>query len=124
MPIVMNFGALLTQTARRHPHATAIVWRDRTWCWAEVEARSNALAAGLRALGIGKGSKVLATQRNSNQMIEVTWACFKLGAAWAPVNARLTPPEAAGLAQTSEADALVYGPAFAAHADAVRTLVP
>ena len=121
---VMNIGRLLTQTAARFPDGPGIVWRDRTWRWAEVEARSNALAAGLRALGVGKGDKVLAIQRNSNQLIEVTWACFKLGAVWVPVNARLTPSEIAGLAQTSEAAAVVYDARFAAHVDAARALSP
>ncbi len=40
-----NLASLLLQTARRLPDRPALVWRDRTWTWAEVAARVAAAAA-------------------------------------------------------------------------------
>jgi acyl-CoA synthetase (AMP-forming)/AMP-acid ligase II len=120
----MNLGRLLTQTARRLPGRTALVWGDRRWTWAELDARVDRLAAALRARGIGKGDRVLVHSRNSNAMFESQWACFKLGAVWVPTNFRLTPPEVAYLAATSRARAMLRDRGFAAHADAVRAAGP
>ena len=120
----MNLGRLLSDTARRLPERTALVWRDRRWTWAELDGRVNALVAGLRALGLGKGDRILVQSRNSNQLFESLWAAFKLGAAWVPANFRLTPPEVASLAASSGARALVYETVFAEHADGAREAAP
>jgi fatty-acyl-CoA synthase len=119
-----NLGRLLTQTARRLPHAPALVWRDRVWSWAEMDARVDRFCAALRAQGIGLGDCVLVHSRNSNVMFESLWACLKLGAVWVPTNVRLTPPEAAYLASASGARAMLRDHGFAAHADAVREAAP
>lgn len=117
---VMNLGRLLSETARRLPDATALVWGSRRWTWAETNRRVNVLVAALKNRGIGKGDPILVQARNSNQLFESLWAAFKLGAVWVPTNYRLTPPEVAYLATSSGARALIYDEAFAAHADAVR----
>ena len=40
----MNLGRLLTQTARRLPGRTALVWGERWWTWAELDARVVAVS--------------------------------------------------------------------------------
>ena len=119
-----NLGRLLTQTARRLPDAPALIWRDLTWSWAELDARVDRLCAALSARGIGPGDAVLVHARNGNPMFESLWACFKLGAVWVPTNVRLTPPEVAYLAAASGARAMLRDHGFATHADAVREAAP
>ena len=116
----MNLGRLLTQTARRLPDHVALVWGERSWTWAELDARVDRLCAALRARGIGPGDRILVHARNGNPMFESMWAAFKLGAVWVPTNVRLTPAEVAYLAGTSRAVALLRDRGFAGHADAVR----
>ncbi len=117
---VMNLGRLLSDTARRLPGGTALVWGAQSWTWAETDARVNALVAALCKRGLGKGDPILVQARNSNQLFESLWAAFKLGAVWVPTNYRLTPPEVAYLATSSGAKALIYDDAFPGHADAVQ----
>jgi acyl-CoA synthetase (AMP-forming)/AMP-acid ligase II len=100
-----NLGRLLTHTARRLPDAPALVWGERSWTFAELDARVDRLAAALRGLGVGKGERVLVHARNSNAMFERMWACFKAGAVWVPTNFRLTPAEVAYLGASSRAGA-------------------
>ncbi len=119
----MNLGRLLTQAAALYPDRTALVWGDRSWTWAALNARVDALVAGLRALGLEKGDRVLVQARNGNQLVEITFACFKAGAVWTPVNYRLTPEEVAGLAETAGVKAVIYQSPFAEHADAVSAAV-
>jgi acyl-CoA synthetase (AMP-forming)/AMP-acid ligase II len=120
----MNFGRLLTQTARRVPHHPALVWGDRQWSWRELDGRVDRLAAALRARGVAPGDRVMVHARNGNAMIETMWASFKIGAVWVPTNFRLTPPEVAGLAATARPVALLRDRGFTAHADAIRAAGP
>ncbi len=117
---VMNLGRLLSDTARRLPERTSLVWGERSWTWAETNARVDALVAALRRRGLGKGDPILVQAKNSNQMFESLWAAFKLGGIWVPTNYRLTPAEVAFLATSSGAKAMVYDDSFPQHADAVK----
>lgn len=121
---VMNLGRLLSDTARRLPERTALVWGRERWTWAETAARVDALVAALRRRGFGKGDALLVQARNSNQMFESLWAAFTLGGIWVPTNHRLTPPEVAYLATSSGAKVLICDAAFAHHADAVKQASP
>jgi acyl-CoA synthetase (AMP-forming)/AMP-acid ligase II len=116
----MNLGRLLTQTARRVPEHPALVWGDRRWTWAQLDARVDRLCAALRGRGIGPGDPVLVHSRNTNAMFESMWASFKLGAIWVPTNFRLTPAEVGYLAATSRAKAMLRDRGFAGHAETVR----
>ncbi len=124
MATASNLGRLLTQTARRIPDAPALVWRERVWSFAELDARVDRLAEALRGLGIGKGDRVLVHSRNSNAMFESMWACFKAGAVWVPTNFRLTPAEVAWLGSSSRAVAMLRDAGFREHAQAVRAASP
>src|SRR3546814_6008861 len=86
---VMNLGRLLSDTARRLPEHTALVWGDRRWTWGQTAARVDALVAALRDRGLGKGDAILVQAKNSNQMFESLWAAFTLGAIGVP--ARKSP---------------------------------
>jgi acyl-CoA synthetase (AMP-forming)/AMP-acid ligase II len=119
-----NLGRLLTHTARRIPDAPALVWRDRTWSFAELDGRVDRLAAALRGLGVGKGDRVLVHSRNSNRMFESMWACFKAGAVWVPTNFRLTPAEVAYLGASSRAVVMLRDEGFGGHAAAVKAASP
>ncbi|MGK7862306.1 acyl-CoA synthetase [Falsiroseomonas sp. E2-1-a4] len=120
----MNLGRLLTQTARRIPDAPALVWGDRGWSFAELDARVDLLAQALRGLGVAKGDRVLVHSRNSNAMFESLFACFKIGAVWVPTNYRLTPAEVAYLGASSRAVVMLRDAGFAGHATAVREASP
>ncbi|RYJ03662.1 MAG: acyl-CoA synthetase, partial [Acetobacteraceae bacterium] len=56
---VMNLAHFLTQSARRFPDHTALVWGAESWSWRDLDARVTGLAAALAAAGIGKGDRVL-----------------------------------------------------------------
>ena len=117
---VMNLGRLLADTARRLPDKPALIWRGESWSWDELNKRVDQLASALQRRDISAGSSVLVQARNSNQMLESMWACFKLGAVWVPCNFRLTPPEVAFIAASSGAEAMIADDVFSAHCEAVR----
>jgi len=124
MSDVMNLGRLLSDTARRLPDRPGLIWGEQTWSWRQLDERVNAAVAALKALGFGKGDKLLVQARNSNALVETLFAAFKLGAVWVPCNFRLTPPEVAYLAQSSHAAAFIADDDFGAHVAAARQAAP
>jgi acyl-CoA synthetase (AMP-forming)/AMP-acid ligase II len=114
----MNLAHFLRQAARRYPDQPAIIWGDRQWSWAELDARVDAVAAAIAALGVTKGSCVLVQSRNGNQLVETMFACFRLGAIWVPTNFRQTPEEVAWLARSSGATLMLCEAVFPDHAAA------
>ncbi|PVE21779.1 acyl-CoA synthetase [Microvirga sp. KLBC 81] len=121
---VMNLSNFLHQAARRYPDDVGFVWGEATWTWAELNARVNAMAAALAAKGVRKGDRILVQSKNSNQMFESMFACFRLGAVWVPTNFRQTPSEVAYLAQSSGASGMICHNEFPEHVTAVREAAP
>lgn len=121
---VMNLSHLLRQAARRHGTEIGFVWGERTWSWADLDRRVDAMAAALSAKGIRKGDRVLVQSKNCNQMFESMFACFRIGAVWVPTNFRQTPDEVAYLAQASGAVAMICQGDFPEHAAKIREAAP
>ena len=53
-----------------------------SWTWAELRARTAALAAGLRAAGVGTGDRVAAYLPNIPEALAASLACISIGAVW------------------------------------------
>ena len=121
---VMNLGHLLAQAARREPARVGLVWGAGKWSWAEMEVRCAAIAAGLRAMGLGKGDRILVHSKNSEQMFIAQFAVFRIGAVWVPTNFRLLADEVTDLACMTQVSAFLCHPDFPGHAAAVAELVP
>ena len=121
---VMNLSHVLRQAARRFPDAIGFVHGAQEVTWAEMDARVNAMAAGLLAGGLGKGDRVLVQSKNGLQMFESMFACFRIGAVWVPTNFRQTPDEVAYLASASGASAMICHADFPDHVTAARRDAP
>ncbi|MDP9734161.1 MULTISPECIES: acyl-CoA synthetase [Agrobacterium] len=118
---VMNLSHFLTQAARRNPHHIGFVWGEKTWSWAQMEARVDAMAHALvNEFGVVKGDRILVQSSNNNQMFESMFACFRVGAVWVPTNYRQSPDEVGYLAKASGARGMICASAFPEHAKASR----
>ncbi|HEX4237115.1 MAG TPA: AMP-binding protein, partial [Xanthobacteraceae bacterium] len=112
----MNLAHFLLQSAKRYPSEVALVSGEDTLTWAQLNARVDAMAAALAARGVSKGDRILVQAKNSNQLFETMFVCFRLGAIWVPTNFRLTAEEVAYLASASGATAMICGSEFPDHA--------
>ena len=119
-----NLSILLAQTAAQFPDRPGLIQGEQQWSWRELNGRVDALVAGLRALGLTAGDKLLVQSRNNVALFESCWAAFRMGLVWVPTNFRLTPPELAYLGSSSQAVAMLAEEDFAAHVDAVRAAAP
>ncbi|MGH3342130.1 MAG: AMP-binding protein [Carbonactinosporaceae bacterium] len=92
---------LLDAAAARSPDKDWLLYGDERYSYAQAAGRVAAIAGGLAARGVGRGSLVLATARNSPAYLFCWLAVVRLGAVYVPVNPRSSREELAGLvAQT------------------------
>jgi acyl-CoA synthetase (AMP-forming)/AMP-acid ligase II len=104
-----------------------LIWRDRTWTWADVTDRSRRLANVLGAHGIGRHRDLADCQgwesphdhvalylTNGNAYLEATLGAAKAGAASINVNYRYVADELGYLFDDARAACIVYGGRFAA----------
>ncbi|MET8699407.1 (2,3-dihydroxybenzoyl)adenylate synthase [Kitasatospora sp. NPDC004723] len=83
-----TFGSMLRERAAAHPDRIAVVdpaggeGEDptRRWTYAELDRRADRTAAGLRALGIGRGDRVVVQLPNTAEFFEVVFGLFRIGA--------------------------------------------
>lgn len=76
--IPQNFESIVSQ----HGDRAAVISRSQKerLTYRELDERSNALARGLRAQGVGKGDRVAVSLGNNWEFAVVTYAVWKLGA--------------------------------------------
>jgi acyl-CoA synthetase (AMP-forming)/AMP-acid ligase II len=79
--------------ARTHGEAPAILQGERTISFRELRSRVDALAAGLAALGIGRGERICVLAQNDAAYLELYGACARQGIIAYPINWRLTAAE-------------------------------
>lgn len=95
---------------KNSPDKTALVHRDRSLTFAEVDDRVDRLAHGLVAAGVRRKKSVVLMMKNGIEMVEVGVACARVGAAAVSISWRSTPSELAYLATHSGASAIVCDP--------------
>jgi acyl-CoA synthetase (AMP-forming)/AMP-acid ligase II len=116
----MNLAHFMRQSARPYADEIGFVWGEKTWTWAELDRRVDAISAALSERGVVKGDRVLVQSKNCNQLFELMFACFRIGAVWVPTHLRQTPDEVAYLAEASGASAMICGSDFPNHARVSR----
>ncbi|MCU1651307.1 MAG: 2-succinylbenzoate--CoA ligase, partial [Pseudonocardia sp.] len=82
--------------ARRYPNEPALESADTTTAqtWAQTEYRVARLAGVLaERLGVRRGDRVAVLADNDPRVLEVQFACWRLGAVFVPLNWRLALPE-------------------------------
>jgi fatty-acyl-CoA synthase len=85
----------LRRTAQRLPAKTAIVCGQIQWTYAEFDALSTRLAAGLARMGVLQGDPVAVLARNSHGFAALRFALARLGAVLVPINFMLKAEEVA-----------------------------
>ncbi|MER5374850.1 amino acid adenylation domain-containing protein [Streptomyces sp. NPDC002553] len=79
-------GELFAEQVRRSPGATAVVCGDERLTYAELDARSDALAARLRAGGVVRETPVALFMDRSVHVPVAMLAVLKAGGAYVPLN--------------------------------------
>src|ERR1700749_322536 len=107
MSTVNTVPELLRAQASRIPERPFVRWRGRQVRYGEFDPRTDALAAGLAALGVRPGDVVSVMLPNCLEFLEAWWAILKAGAGFGPINPAFPAPEAAYVIDDSRAVAVV-----------------
>ena len=97
----------LADTERDHPDHPIVIFKGRRISAAELERQSNAFAASLAGLGVGKGDRVALALPNCPQFFIAQYGTWKVGAIVCPFNPTYTPREITDALTTTGAETLV-----------------
>jgi fatty-acyl-CoA synthase len=92
--------------ARNSPRKVAVVTRERSLDFSEMDREIDLLAAGLRARGVGRGAAVGLALENRAEFLVAQAACQRIGAAAVSISWRSTVDEIAFLLSDSDARAV------------------
>jgi fatty-acyl-CoA synthase len=106
-------GEIFRRNAQTVPTHVAAAMGSKSLCFGELDAAGNRLARFLAAQGVAKGDRVVSWADTSLDVLPLFAALAKLGAVFAPLNARLGAEEATAVAQLARPKLFV---ADAAHA--------
>lgn len=100
----------IADNARRFPDkvATHDLHSGRRHSYADMDERVARIAGHLRGIGIAKGDRVALLSMNSSDMLDVHFACWRIGACFTPLNFRLTAHELAFMVNDSGARIFFY----------------
>ena len=108
---------IIHDRARITPNRVAIVEGERGWTYAELDARSDELAAGLT-----HGERVSTLTGNTGEHVALMFACAKAGAILHPISWRLAPAEIAYQLDDAEPSSFVVEDEYRALADEALAL--
>ncbi len=108
-----SIGQILERNARRAPQREALVYADRRYSYADLDAQVNRASRAIAQLGVTHGDRVALMCPNSDRFVIAYYAVLKLGAIVVPINVRLAAPELAFQLADSGARLLLYDPELA-----------
>jgi len=96
--VQLLIGDLFRRNAEHVPDRVAASLGEKVVTHRQLDAAGNRLAHALRELGIGHGDRVVSWADTSLDVLPLFVALAKLGAVFAPLNARYGPEEAGSVA--------------------------
>lgn len=103
----MRVETFLSDSAARLGTKSALVTVDKRLSYAELDALSDRLAAGLCARGVKRDDRVLIFLDNCWEAAVAIFAVLKAGATFSPINASTKPDKLAFIAQNCAARAIL-----------------
>lgn len=94
--------------AANSPNKLALRWRDEAITFADLDARMDRVALGLKRRGLGRGSSIVLVMKNRPEFLIVQGGATRIGAAAVSVSWRSTPSELVYLAQHCGARAICF----------------
>jgi acyl-CoA synthetase (AMP-forming)/AMP-acid ligase II len=113
----------LERQATRRPDAAFLQYGDREITYSELDSRADAVADGLRSVGVEPGDTVCLSLYNSPAYVYTVFALAKLGAIAAPIDTRFTGDTLAYVLSRTGADVILLDASTRSAYEAVRDQV-
>ncbi|MEX2146333.1 MAG: long-chain-fatty-acid--CoA ligase [Candidatus Rokuibacteriota bacterium] len=118
------YDRMLTQAAERWPQNTAVVFKDISLTFREVEALTNRFAHALRALGLRRGEHVCLLTTNCPEFVVAFYALSRVGAVASAMNPSYKEREVEYQLVDADAVAVIVHHTLLPLVEAVRARVP
>ena len=82
----MDIGGYIDYHAQFRGHEMGVVFEDQRLSWQEFNVRVEALAIALRVSGVVSGDRVATVLANHLELLDVYWACARIGAVAVPLS--------------------------------------
>ncbi len=105
--VTVNLAELVRTAAVSHPDKPALVFHGAVTTWGELDARVDAVARGLRGLGLERGDRVALHLGNTPDFPAAYFGVLRAGLVALPVNPGCTVPELTHVLGDSGARAMV-----------------
>ncbi|MBY6058112.1 MupA/Atu3671 family FMN-dependent luciferase-like monooxygenase [Leisingera daeponensis] len=112
-PANLTIHAAFEAQAARTPDATALVFEDQSFTYAEVNGRANAVAGRLREMGVKPGSHAGIHIRRGPELVFAALGVMKAGAAYVPLDPAYPADRIAHYIADSQAQVIVTQGALA-----------
>ena len=103
----MTLSEMLTRAIRTHGDRIALQIDESAWSYEDLDKLSDALASGLRRLGVSRGHPVALYLRNCAEYVVADLALLKLGAIKVPLNEYQTLNDVLYVLQDTDAVVLI-----------------
>ncbi len=108
----LNLATLLTESVKRNPAQTAVIFDDFKMSYGQLQGASNMFANALLKAGLEQGQKVAMMLPNIPQFMVVYYGILKAGGVVVPLNVLLKAPEVAYHLEDSDSVILVAWEGF------------
>jgi fatty-acyl-CoA synthase len=113
-----QLGDILRRSAARLPNKTALVFREQTDSFMELDTAVNRAANAFAERDVGKGDRVALFSRNNRAFVVLRFALARLGAVTTPINYMLTAADVSYILDHSGARMIIAEDALCTVADA------
>lgn len=114
-----NIADLFEHTVDAVPERTALIYRDRSWTFAELDERANRVGHWLADNGVSPGDHVGIYAMNSEGWVSAMLGCLKVRAVPININYRYVEAELEYLIDNSDIVACVFDEEYATRLEAV-----
>jgi len=103
-----HLPSLLLKGVARSPNEIALVSKEMSWTWRELEDVTCNVAGNLALWGLRPGDRIASLMPNRTHLLILYLACFKAGVVIVPLNYRYTSTGIDHALATSGASMLIY----------------
>lgn len=119
-----HLGHLIDAPVKLHPDRVALIGARTTITYAQLDERSDRVAAALVRRGVRPGDRVALLWGNHVEYVQTFLGVLRAGGVAVPLNARLGDDALRGVLTDAGAVALLPGPGFRERAAALAAAVP
>lgn len=116
-------GSVFDNAAANVPHRPAVALDGQVLTYGELSQQANQMGHVLTGLGVSRGDRVVTWSDNNLASVSLFVALARIGAVFAPANARLSPDEAAEMVELARPRLLVVDLGHAEAGQAVAEAV-